>query len=181
MPCALRTRPTIVSSGAVTLGRRVAGRAALANRHGGRVELARETRLVASLEQSRLSQERTHGVARQRTVVEPIVRPLGLELNGLVALTREILPDDLDEAAIARARGFGDHDSKRWRVLPAGATKANANCHGACLLIGVLVVPTGSSRIRRFRIAPVLHGDVVRRRPRLAHPHHAWRQSHPPA
>ena len=83
-----------------------------------------------------------------------MVRALGVQLHGLVALTRIVLADDLDEPAIARARRFGDDNAEGRRVLATNAAKSNSNCHGAFLLLGVLVQPLGSSRLRRFRNAP---------------------------
>src|SRR5262245_43426323 len=140
MPCALRTRPTIVSSGAVTslaraARRRVVGR--LAHRHRRRVELAREPRLVPRLEQACLAQEGTNGITRLSANVEPVVRSLAVQLNGLVALPRKVLTNVLDEPAIARARGVGDDDAERRSILAAGAAEADSNCHGTFLLSGV--------------------------------------------
>src|SRR5580765_7427345 len=123
MPCALRTRPTIVNSGAATsLARAARGGvlALLAHRNRRRVELAREPRFVPLLEQPRLAQEGTHGVARLGTHIEPVVRSLGIQLNGLVALTRKVLADVLDEPAIARARRLGDDNAERRRILATG-------------------------------------------------------------
>src|SRR4051812_31074455 len=113
MPCALRTRPTIVRSGAVTSLARRGVRRRFAHGDCGRVELAREPRLVARLEQPCLPEEGAHGVRRQRADIEPIIRPLAVELDGLVALARIVLADDLDEAAVPRARRLGDDDAER--------------------------------------------------------------------
>src|SRR5512143_759913 len=122
MPCALRTRPTIVRSGAVTsLARAARGgvRGRLTHRNGGRVQLARQPRLMARLEHPRLSQQGPDRVGRQGADVEPVVRSLRIELHGLVALARIVLANDLDEAAIARARRLSDHDAERRSVLAA--------------------------------------------------------------
>src|SRR5262252_7192340 len=119
MPCALRTRPTIVSSGAATSLARVARRsllARLAHGDGRRFQLAREPGLVSCLEHARLAQEGTDGVARKRTDIEPMVRSLGVQLNGLVALPRKVLTDDLDEPAIPRTRRIGDDNTERWCI-----------------------------------------------------------------
>src|SRR5262245_49833052 len=115
MPCALRTRPTIVSSGAATSLARVARRGLLARlAHGDRrrIALAREPGLVSCLEHARLAQKGTNGVARKSADIEPMVRSLGVQLNGLVALPRKVLADDLDEPAIPRARRIGDDDAE---------------------------------------------------------------------
>src|SRR5678816_1164388 len=163
MPCALRTRPTIVSSGAATSLARVARRGRLARfAHGdrGRIELPREPGLVSCLEHARLTQEGTDGVARKGADIEPMVRSLGVQLNGLVALPRKVLADDLDEPTIPRARRIGDDNAERRRILAAGAAEANSNCHGAfsCVACGETV---GSSRLRRFRSAPTTKKNSV--------------------
>jgi len=86
------------------------------------------------LQHACLPQERTDGVAGLCADVEPVVRALRIELHGLVAQPRIVLANDLDESPVARARSVGDDDTKARRILAAGATKANTNCHGTCLL-----------------------------------------------
>src|SRR5919112_841672 len=81
--------------------------ARLTDRDGRGVQLSRKTRLVAELEDSRLSEKGTHRIARLSADVEPVVRALGVQLDGLVSLARIVLAYDLDEASVARARRLG--------------------------------------------------------------------------
>ena len=74
------------------------------HRHGGRVQLASETRLVARLEDAGLAKQRAHGVRRLRAVVEPVVDAIALEIERRLTRTRSVLADDFDELAVARAR-----------------------------------------------------------------------------
>src|SRR5690348_2957515 len=61
IPCALRSRPTIRSSGA---GAPTSLR--VAHRHVAALAPRRDALLVPGLEQPRLAEQRAHGVARQR-------------------------------------------------------------------------------------------------------------------
>ena len=88
MPCALRTRPTMISSGRAMsrvgrCGRPYSRAPALAPRRlrrrartpaRRRVQLAAEARLVPRLEHAGLAEQRAHGVGGLRAVVEPVVR-----------------------------------------------------------------------------------------------------------
>ena len=48
-------------------------------------------------------------------------------VDGVVALTRSILADDLDEAAVAGTLGIGDDDTIVRGSLPPGTAKTNTN------------------------------------------------------
>src|SRR5687768_16789778 len=124
----------------------------LGERDGVRLELGGETRLVTGLEHARLAEQRAHGVARQRADVEPVVGPVGLDVQRVLRRTGRVLADDLDELAVARALGIGDDDAVRRSLLAADAAEANANCHGTLPDWSSVLLPS-SSRIRRIRTA----------------------------
>jgi hypothetical protein len=79
---------------------------------------------------------------------------LGVQLDGLIALARIVLADDLDEASVARARRLGDDNAIGRRVLAAGAAKSNAN-HGVFPVrrvvhnAGFLAPPEGPERTQQ--------------------------------
>src|SRR6476661_1482395 len=76
-PCALRTRPTMMNAGVVIVRWSGLVGLGLGDGDGGRLQLAREARLVTLLQDSRLAKERAHRVGRLRADVEPVVHALG--------------------------------------------------------------------------------------------------------
>src|ERR1051325_10184007 len=137
-PCALRTRPTIISSGGVTsirllggfLGRRRrGGLARLRQRHCGRGQPPRQHSLVTAFEHPRFAQQRANGVGRLRAVVEPIIGAIRSQVERLLTLTRSVLANHLDELAVARAARIGNHDPEQRLLFAARAPETNANCH----------------------------------------------------
>jgi hypothetical protein len=53
----------------------------LGDGHGGRLQLARQTRLVALLQDSGLAEQRADGVGRLRADVEPVVDARRVEVD----------------------------------------------------------------------------------------------------
>src|SRR6185436_11381190 len=126
MPCALRTRPTMISSGGelvIVLGRRFLAR--LAKRNRGRRQLASEPRFVASLEHARLAKQGANRVGWLRSVVEPIVDSIAPEVERELTLSRSVLADDLDELSVARAARIGNDNTIRRLLFATGAAQAN--------------------------------------------------------
>src|SRR5262249_18326447 len=124
--------------------------ALLGHRHGRRSELTAEALLVPRLEHARLAEQRAHRVGGLRAAVEPVVHAIGLEVQRLLARTRSVLPDDLDELAVARAARVGDDDAVHGLLLATRTTQANLDGHYD-FLIGVLVLlraPRGSAICR---------------------------------
>src|SRR5688572_2203094 len=76
------------------------------------LQLLREPCFVPRLEDTRTPQERTNGVRRQRTVVEPVIGAVLLDLEAVFCLTRVVVTDDLDEPTIARARVLSDRSEE---------------------------------------------------------------------
>jgi len=83
-------------------------------RNGGLLELDAEPLLVAALEDTGTAEQRSHGVAGLSAHAEPVVRPLLVDVETAFLLAGSILPDDLDELAIARALRVGDDNAVRW-------------------------------------------------------------------
>src|SRR6187551_370065 len=111
MPCALRTRPTMMNAGVVIASASGFLGPGLGDRNRGRLELRRQAQLVALLEDTGLAEQRAHGVGRLRADVQPVVHALGVEVDRRVTGPRLILADDLDELAVARALRVGDDDA----------------------------------------------------------------------
>src|SRR5690348_4981198 len=138
MPCALRTRPTMIrSGGTVAMLRPLRALfllGALGGRNRGRVQLAAESRFVTALEEAGFAEQRPNGVGRLRAVVEPVVHAIVLEIDRLVTLPRRVLANDLDELAVARALRVGDDDTIHGLLLAARTTKADLNGHWNVLI-----------------------------------------------
>src|SRR5262249_37910064 len=81
------------------------------------------------------TKQRPHSIRWLRTVVEPVVHAVVLQIQRLLTLTRRVLTNDLQELAVARALRVRDHDTKRRLLFPAGAPEANLD-HRAFTLHG---------------------------------------------
>src|SRR5829696_1537393 len=146
MPCALRTRPTMMNAGVVIASSSGLVGLDLGDRHGGRLELGGEACLVTLLQESGLPEERAHRVGRLRADVQPVVDAIGVEIERLFAGARLILADDLDELAVARALRVGDDDAIHGGLLTAHTAKTDLDGHGELLLkcradTGLLATP----------------------------------------
>src|SRR5437660_1541815 len=93
---------------APTATRSLLARRFLADRNGRCRHLAADPLLVARAQHAGLAEQRTHRVGGQRAVVEPVVGPIVFEIERRLALAGSVLPDDLDELAVARAARVGD-------------------------------------------------------------------------
>src|SRR5512140_1598443 len=119
-PCDFRNRPTMTHSGAGMLRRGV-----LAHGNGAPAALCSDTRLVTRLQHAGFPEQRADGVRRLRTDAEPIARAIRVHFQATLCNTRIVLANQLDESAIARTRGVGDHDAIDGQSLTSNATKAN--------------------------------------------------------
>jgi len=99
------------------------------NRRG--LQLGREARFVALLQEARLAEQRADGVRGLRADVEPVIDPVHVEVQRSVARAGLILADDLDELAVARALRVGNDDTVHGGLFPANAAQANLDCHGS--------------------------------------------------
>jgi hypothetical protein len=157
IPCALRSRPTSMSSGGVilplgarrlgrTFGGRCFGIRPLAPRNGAPDPARAGAPLVPHLQHSGLTQERSHRVRRLRANAEPVIRALGIHVQTTLCLPRVVVPDRLDEAPIARAPYVSHHDAIHRSLFPPHTAKSNPYHFLRSPSRGCSVKPPGSSR-----------------------------------
>src|SRR5688572_19389093 len=96
-------------------------------RHRASRLLAAETLFVARLEDARAAKQRAHCIGGLGALVEPVVGARGVEIDGRISLTGNVLSDDLDETTVARALRVCDDDAIRGSFLPPGTAETNAN------------------------------------------------------
>src|SRR6476660_8229269 len=93
IPCALRTRPTMMNAGVVIWPSLGFLRLGLAERNRLRLQLAGEARLVTLLQHARLAEQRANRIGRLGADVEPVVDARRVEVERLVPRARLILAD----------------------------------------------------------------------------------------
>src|SRR5688500_738982 len=120
-------------------------------RHRASRLLAAETLFVASLEDARAAKQRADCIGGLGALVEPVVGARGVEIDGRISLTGNVLSEDLDETTVARTLRVCDDDAIRWSFFPPGTAETNAN--HVILHQGYCTAP-GSSRFEHFSSAP---------------------------
>src|SRR5690348_1416606 len=123
IPCALRNRPTIMSSGVVTS--RSLGRLAAGHRHRRCLPPGRNPHLVPRAKDASLPQQRARRIGRLGADVEPVGRACRIDLQSTLGLTRIVMTDSLDEATIARALRVCDDDAIERELLPPDPAESN--------------------------------------------------------
>src|SRR5687767_590493 len=120
--------------------------------HGLSGLLAAEALFVTRLQNAGTAEQRADGVRRLGALVEPVVGAGGVQVDRRISLTGNVLADDFDEAAVARALGVGDDNAIRGSLFPAGAAETNAN--HLTFSIRVSGAAPGSSRLDDLSSAP---------------------------
>src|SRR5581483_5092289 len=69
--------------------------------------------------------QRAHRIGRLRTLLEPEVDALFVDLHDRRLGARVVVAEDFDERAVARRARIGDHDAEERTLLGPGATKTN--------------------------------------------------------
>src|SRR5471032_1175956 len=93
MPCALRTRPTMMNAGGWGVMRGAPALRlvlAVAHRHGASLELLGQPRLVPLLQDTSFAKQRAHGIRGLRADIEPVVDAIAVEIERFVARGRLI-------------------------------------------------------------------------------------------
>src|SRR5438067_1741657 len=90
------------------------------------------------LHQTGLGQHLVDAVRTHRTLAQPGLRHLEVELDAIGMIRRQqriVEADLLDEAAVARAARIRDHDVVMGAFLGAAASQTNAKSHGFFLVV----------------------------------------------
>src|SRR5512138_832943 len=90
--------------------------------------------LLGGLLRLRLLEQHRHRLARLRAGLEPVLDPLGLELQDLGLLRRVVHPDVLDVPAVARLARVGRHHVIEGRLVRARARQPKNHRHVMSLL-----------------------------------------------